>query len=601
MAKKASLSSVQAVSSDKNQPAGEVVASGEERSGSADSSASQLRKIEIGGRGRISRLDVPVPPAGQGGVVIIRGQNDHGKSTALSCVDSLINGGSGPSLRRGEVQGYTNGLGVNVKVGARITRKGKLEVTGFVGAESITKFVDPGIKDQDAADAERLRNLLRLANAKISGDAWAERFGQEVRELVKDDPVATSTAIVKHLQAKARESEAERDRREGAATALGSRVKAAEAELAAAGVELTASGVAAESAVASLPAGQDLAAAVKAHELAIAEKLKAERAVENRKAAAEEAKRAAEELKAEEGKALGTLDKAEAAFVTAEKELAERNKSLENLRKMLEEETAKQLAATTAWKAAKQTRDTIADHHATLNKLREKVASGAVEVDLTELNAAVAKVEKAAKIKTAIEQKAAIEKLRKDAAAERESAKKSSEQAAKYRQSAEDVDLVLADAIKGIACGVRISNGRLWAKNSEGVEVYVSELSPGRRTTIAIEIAASSASGGEMGVLEQEAWESLDPLNQEYVIRRMIEKGIVLVTAERDAGELRAECITEPAKELASGWSVRESVGVKSGGIVDNAEWVYTEMTRAGKSVAIIDENVDEEVLIEGF
>lgn len=577
MAKKAS------VSSDKNQPAGEVVASGEQSAGvdASDSSTSQSRKIEIGGRGRISRLEVPVPPAGQGGVVIVRGRNDHGKSTVLECVDALINGGSGPSLRRGEVQGYTNGLGVNVKVGARITRKGKLEVTGFVGAESITKFVDPGIKDQEAADAERLRSLLRLANAKISGDAWADKFGSEVRELVKDDPVATSTAIVKHLQAKARESEAERDRREGAAAALEARVKAAEAELAAAGVvgvgvDGGKSGEGGEGGVTSLPAGQDLQSATKSHELAIAEKLKAERAVENKRAAAEEAKRAAEELKAEEGKALGTLDKAEAAVVAAEYDLHERSKAIDNLRRMLEEETAKRDAAIVAWNSAKQARDTIAAHHATLNKLREKVSSGAAEVDLTELNAAIAKVEKAAKIKTAIEQKAAVEKLRKDAVAERESAKKSSEQAAKYRQSAEDVDLVLADAIKDIACGVRISNGRLWAKNSEGVEVYVSELSPGKRTTLAIEIAASSASGGEMGVLEQEAWESLDPVNQEYVVRRMIEKGIVLVTAECDEGELRAECITEPAKELASGWSVREGVEMRA-------------------------EQQSEEVLIEGF
>ena len=575
MAKKAS------VSSDKNQPAGEVVASGEEKSisaTSADHSTSQSRKIEIGGRGRISRLEVPVPPAGQGGVVIVRGRNDHGKSTVLNCVDSLINGGSGPSLRRGEVQGYTNGLGVNVKVGARITRKGKLEVTGFVGAESITKFVDPGIKDQEAADAERLRSLLRLANAKISGDAWAEKFGSEVRELVKDDPVATSTAIVKFLQAKARESEAERDRREGAATALEARFKAAEAELAAAGVV----GIAVdgrdggEGGADSLPAGHDLLSATKSHELAIAEKLKAERAVENKKAAAEEAKRAAEELKAEEGKALGTLDKAEAAVVAAEYDLHERSKAIDELQRLLEQEVAKRDAAIVAWNSAKQSRDTIAAHHATLNKLREKVASGAAEVDLSELNAAIAKVEKAAKLKAAIEQKAAVEKLRKDAAAERESAKKSSEQAAQYRQSAEDVDLVLANAIKDIACGVRISNGRLWAKNSEGVEVYVSELSPGKRTTLAIEIAASSASGGEMGVLEQEAWESLDPVNQEYVIRRMIEKGIVLVTAECDEGELRAECIAEPAKELASGWSVRESVEMRA-------------------------EQQSEEVLIEGF
>lgn len=147
------------------------------------------RTIKIKQRGIISDLEIPVPPAGYGGVVLLRGRNGSGKSTALAIIESILKGGSAVGLKQGAVKGSTEGLGVHINVGARITRRGQLEVTGFAGAENITKFVDPKIKDPEAADAERIRQLLRIANAKISADEWAKAFGDEVREVVKSDPV----------------------------------------------------------------------------------------------------------------------------------------------------------------------------------------------------------------------------------------------------------------------------------------------------------------------------------------------------------------------------------------------------------------------------
>lgn len=496
------------------------------------------RTIKITQRGIISNLEIPVPPAGYGGVVLLRGRNGSGKSTALAIIESILKGGSAAGLKRGAVKGSTEGLGVHINVGARITRRGQLEVTGFAGAENITKFVDPKIKDPEAADAERIRQLLRIANAKISADEWAKAFGDEVREVVKNDPVESATAVARFLQAKAREAEQEAAKHEGAA--------AMAKHQAAATLSYT-----------LLPDGSDSGFAEKTvddlrkmlgdcnreRETAIVEKRNAELEVSAKEAAAEEARKAAEQLKAEEAKSTGNAAEVKAQVATINLNIDMAMERLDEIRSQLAEQ--EELVNLLGQQRTQLLRDldAIEAHQKSLAGLREKIAAGSGDVDRARLNLATenckSKEQAAIRVDHEIRRREFVRQAEDELAAKETAA----EGAKFYRQKADEVDNVLAEAVKGIASGVRISKGRLWAKNTAGEDVYVAELSPGECTSLAIEIAANSANGGQMGGLEQEAWESLDPENRQKVIDKMIDKGILLFTAVADSGPLRAEIL----------------------------------------------------------
>lgn len=515
------------------------------------------RTIKIKQRGIISDLEIPVPPAGYGGVVLLRGRNGSGKSTALAIIESILKGGSAVGLKRGAVKGSTEGLGVHINVGARITRRGQLEVTGFAGAENITKFVDPKIKDPEAADAERIRQLLRIANAKISADEWAKAFGDEVREVVKSDPVESATAVARFLQAKAREAEQEAAKHEGAAA------------------------MAKHQASATLPYtlltdGSDAGFAEKTvddlrkmlgecnreRETAIVEKRNAELEVAAKEAAAEEARKAAEQLKAEEAKSTGNAAEVKTQVATVNLNVDKAVKKIEEIRKQLNDEELLLKSLEQQRTQLLRDLDAIESHQKSLAGLREKIAAGSGEVDRTRLNLATenckSKEQAAIRVDHEIRRREFVRQAEDESAAKETAA----EGAKFYRQKADEVDNVLAEAVKGIASGVRISKGRLWAKNTAGEDVYVAELSPGECTSLAIEIAANSANGGQMGGLEQEAWESLDTENRQKVIDKMIGKGILLFTAVADSGPLRAEILAsgKSAEKVGESADTEESV-----------------------------------------
>lgn len=520
--------------------------------------ANSNRTIKITQRGIISDLEIPVPPAGHGGVVLLRGRNGSGKSTALAIIESLLKGGSAAGLKRGAVKGSTEGLGVHINVGARITRRGHLEVTGFAGAENITKFVDPKIKDPEAADAERIQQLLRIANAKISADEWAKAFGDEVRAVVKADPVESATAVARFLQAKAREAEQEAAKHEGAASMAKHQAAATMPHT------LLADGSDAGFAGKTVDELRKMLSACNSErETAIVEKRNAELEVAAKAAAAEEARKAAEQLKAEEAKSTGNAAEVKTQVATVNLNIDKAIKKIEEIRKQLNDEELLLKSLEQQHTQLLRDLDAIEAHQKSLAGLREKIAAGGGEVDRSRLESATenckSKEQAAIRVDQEIRRREFVRQAEDETAAQLVAA----EGAKFYRQKADEVDNVLAEAVKGIASGVRISKGRLWAKNTAGEDVYVAELSPGECTSLAIEIAANSANGGQVGGLEQEAWESLDPENRQKVIDKMIGKGILLFTAVADSGPLRAEI-------LASGKS--GGVGGESGGVEDSVD-----------------------------
>ena len=70
------------------------------------------KKITIQNVGPIERVEIPIP---ESGVIVLKGHNGSGKSTAIEAVESLLGAPtSGLSLKDGELKGTAEGFGVKI-------------------------------------------------------------------------------------------------------------------------------------------------------------------------------------------------------------------------------------------------------------------------------------------------------------------------------------------------------------------------------------------------------------------------------------------------------------------------------------------------------
>jgi len=187
-----------------------------------------LNEISIENVGPIEGLNIPVPAGG--GIVVLRGRNGSGKTTALESTDRLL-GNKGARLEPtdGARKGSVDGLGARLTVGRSVRRTGELEVQALAGVDPMA-FVDPGLKDADAADQRRLQHLCGLAGLTGLPAAFeevAQTCGLDDLRTAQlpDDPVAAAGFLRREAQAKARAVEEEAQRRrtaaQGALDALG--------------------------------------------------------------------------------------------------------------------------------------------------------------------------------------------------------------------------------------------------------------------------------------------------------------------------------------------------------------------------------------------
>ncbi|RMF88081.1 MAG: hypothetical protein D6741_19670, partial [Planctomycetota bacterium] len=118
----------------------------------------------------------------------------------------------------------------------------------------------------------------------------------------------------------------------------------------------------------------------------------------------------------------------------------------------------------------------------------------------------------------------------------REAADDSRRVAESLRNSAHATDDVLSDLVGRVTSRLRVEEGRLVCDTDRGAEPF-SELSPGERWRIALEIAAEQVGEGGLVTVPQEAWEALDPVNRAEVAEIARSVGVVILTAEADAQE----------------------------------------------------------------
>jgi len=468
-----------------------------------------IRRVEIQNVGPIEKLSIPLPASG---VVVLRGRNGVGKSHALAAVDSLISGRGKPPCRDGAEKGLVEGFGARLTIGRSQRRTGEAEVVTLEGRLDISQLVQPPIKDEEAADRQRIKALVQLSGQSADLEAFARILppGMKLDELVppserSEDPVVLAGQLKRALEAEARRVEKQ--------------LQSLQVDLAALEQLVTEPPQPGIPEVQEEAIAQAKAAYIEAQKAEAALRVRAEE-VEKRRQQAEKAKSVLASLQADlEKQNVETLQ-------TQEKELAEQIGKLEKALAVARErlnQVQQQL------QKARQVQSQV-------EQLKRVIAETPEPISQADLEAASQAVEKARQNLERLESLRRNQQLAAEAQQLAEKIRRGEAVAALVRDAARSTDQVLSDMVSQVTSRLRVEGGRLVCDTDRGVEPF-GELSPGERWRIALEVAAQQVGRGGLVTVPQEAWEALDPVNRAEIAQIARQVGVVILTAEADAAE----------------------------------------------------------------
>lgn len=466
--------------------------------------------------GAVQRVEIPVPA--EGGLVVLRGRQGAGKSTALRAIDSLLAGEGSLDKRDGTPCGRVQGFGATLTVKKSTRRQGTLEVESLEGRLSVAELVDPHIGDPAKADARRIKALVQLAAVEPDPSLFTcvfddpeqyEGIVEGLRDDATGDIVQLAATVKRRIEAEARTCETSAER--CAATAAAHRQSAGPvaATSPASPAELQAALEDAVRLEAKLKS--DAAAAVNAAKNAEAARV----AIENARVdywgptAADAARRVTD---------------ASAAVIEATRVLNQARHALSIAEGML-------TAAREGQMAAERHERSMAAWQAAID-----AAAVTVAPDPAAIAEASAQVTAA---RQAIEQAA----LQRKAATDLELAKLADVEAGILRDSATGmraaagrIDGVLSGVVGKLNCPLRIRDGRLILDTDRGEELFA-DLSDGERWRIALDTVIPFLPADGVLTIPQSAYGELDPINRREIHDLLRARGVVMITAEATADE----------------------------------------------------------------
>lgn len=472
--------------------------------------------IEIDKVGAINHLSIPLPEGG--GLVVLKGRNGAGKSTAIKSVESLYDPIARKGLETSDKSidpGTIHGKGVRVKLGKSKSTIGELVCDSIDGGLDPSVFVDPGIKDEVKADAKRLHVLVRLSGLKILKSDWMSLTGGKYEELVQADPIETADRIRRAIHTEAKMLEEQIEKRSREADAL------------------------------IRPAmDQDLSLADKADTFAdLLDQLRNSRfsaEIENTLADEQNAKVTEAKFKLEGMPRFDIED--------IQKKADEHSKQVEveySRKQELEAELSKSEKLLSEMEfRSKQFAEQLVNAKKMEDMIKDLESSAALEIqptiDVSEIEARIAKG-------TEVHRQAVIAKETRDNQLKGESIRaeleKEKAEAKKLREVARGTDSIFGRQLSSMGFSdVIVDDGRLKVNSDRGLEL-VSELSDGERWKLAIKVAANGLGEGAILPVEQAAYEGLDPENRLLIRDLAREKKIVIVTALASDEELTAEVV----------------------------------------------------------
>ena len=474
----------------------------------------ERNSVEIGNIGPIEGLSIPLPA--DGGVVVLRGSNGSGKSTALKAVAKALGGdGRGLSVRDGQKRGTVELAGAKLTVTrSRQAMSGdELEVESIESRIDISKLVDPGIKGLEEADTARVKALVRLAGVQADPSVYYELAGGESEfaalgvDVDTDDPVLLARRVKSAFDCRAKAIEREMEKKAAEVRILGAELEGFEPD----------------------PDGDYLsvetARDIHLEKCSVAVELKQRQdEAKAAKARADEAKKQLLELEASRpANSIVSVEQARATLETLVEKRAE-------LRAALNEVVARISDANSAVDAAVERERQQAHFEFERKKLSESIDAimpdcpADEEIEQAKADVMIAQ-ESIVQAQAFEDKRAMLERF----VSGSKLAKQLKKQAANLRDNGRATSDILSRLIP--MGDLRYEAGRLVVRTDRSESEPYSDLSHGERWKLAIDIAVEYLPDGGLLVIPQESYEGLSNENRQLIDRHAKERGVVILTA----------------------------------------------------------------------
>lgn len=484
--------------------------------------------IAVENLGAVSKFQGELPASG---VYIFKGRNGTGKTTLVNAVSTAMGGGDAVPVRDNAERAKLMLGEVTMTVGARKSIKGELAVVGLAGRFSIADLVDPGINKPESADAARIKALVSIAQVEPSLEHFAGLVPgglPELESLVSkpgksDDLVAIAARVKRDLEAKARSAADAAAHAEGHAAGCREAVKGidmgADCDAAALGKRLEA----ATNHATTLRAQQQERHRVIGAALVARKNLESSPAADVG-AMDEEIQAAKDSLELHEAielKASVALTAAKDEFRAASERTTQARQQLAGA-KRLAEQVAARASTQAGWRASIEAAESV-----------QQIPDS--EVSAADMAVTIAR--------GAVEQGAIIRRARaqdRDREGHEGTARDCRQISEELREAAKRTDEVLSGVVAKTGSPLWVEAGRLLLDTGRGPTLFA-ELSHGEKYRIAIDLAVDAVGAAGLLHLPQEAWEGLDPENRRAIHEHAVKRGVRIITAEADGGELRGE------------------------------------------------------------
>ena len=482
------------------------------------------KTIELKDVGAIVHLSIPIPE--KGGVVVLRGGQGTGKSTAIRVVSKALGAGkvAGLGTRDGSRRGTLEFGDVRLTVTkARTTRKGELEVAELESRLDISALVDPGIEDPDRADMARIKALVSLTGVKADPSAYYELLGgKEVFEAIgvsteTEDPIELAGHVKRALELRARQEEKLADVQAGHAQACVDQI---------ADLNLSAPCDKKELELAYDQAKECLARLEERRRLAMTDADSREEAG----ADLEEAEQSYQGSTKEESAA--ERDKAVVLLQELESEVAEFQLALNESKKSRDIQRVKVESLTEKADAAESHFDTLLAWRKILQKPAfESPGDAAIQEATFRVSECREDMDDGVRVRDG-----KATRIRGEEHSRR--AKELASYAQTLRDAARGVDEVLSQAVPSSV--LRVEDGRLVTATDRSRSELYAELSRGEKWKLAIDLACEQLPKDGVLCIPQEAWEGLQPANQQLIVDHARKREVTILTGQATDGELEA-------------------------------------------------------------